>query len=120
MQALVLDHNRDDCAIAMGHLQRAGYETIAVASLQEAREALEESAFDLMLLEMALEDGNGLHLCAEFRERFGNDPIVIIVSHASTSIQRVLSFDLGADDFMDKPCDGEELLARIEARRRRR
>lgn len=120
MHALVLDGNSGDCAATMEYLRGAGYETIAAASLGEARDALERSTFDLMLLDLRLDDSTTLPLCAEIRERFGDEPIVIFLSSDGTPVQRILSLDLGADDVMGKPYDGQELLARINARRRRR
>jgi two-component system, OmpR family, phosphate regulon response regulator OmpR len=120
MHALVLDRDSGDCAATMDYLRGAGYETLAAASLGEARDALARSTFDLMLLDLRLDDSNSLPLCAEIRERFGDDPIVIFLSNDGTPAQRILSLDLGADDVMGKPYDGEELLARISARRRRR
>jgi DNA-binding response OmpR family regulator len=104
----------------MENVRRAGYTPFGAASLREAREALECSAFDLMLFDFTLEDGTSLPLCAEIRERFGENPIVIFLSGNGTPAQRILGLDLGADDVMGKPYDGQELLARIEARRRRR
>lgn len=120
MHALVLDGNSGDCAATIEYLRGAGYETFAAASLGEAREALERSTFDLLLIDLKLNDRNSLSLCAEIRERFGDEPIIIFLSSDGSPAQRTLGLDLGADDVMGKPYDGQELLARINARRRRR
>jgi two-component system OmpR family response regulator len=120
VQALIIDNNQDECARLVENLRRAGYETVAVATASQAREALASQPFDLLLLELKLPDGDGLQLCNEIRERLGDNMIIILVSHKKSAVSRVVGIELGADDFMDKPCDAEELLARIEARMRRR
>lgn len=120
VQALVLDSNQEDCAILMGHLRRAGHDTVAVASVRQAREALKSQQFDLLLLELKFPDGDGRQLCDEIRERLGEGMTIIFVSAENTPSMRVVGFQLGADDFVGKPCDEEELLARIDAHRRRR
>jgi DNA-binding response OmpR family regulator len=118
MQAMVLDGNLDDCAAAVEHLRRAGYMATSVASVQEARDLLARSSYDLLLIELSPTDRSGLLLCSEIRDRFGYEPIIIFVGSETTAAQRALGLDLGADDVMSKPCDGDELLARIAARRR--
>jgi DNA-binding response OmpR family regulator len=120
MQALVMDRNADDSAVELEHLRRAGYTAMAVSSVREARELITRSLYDLLLIDLSPDDGSGLLLCSEVRDRYGDNPVIIFVGSGSTSAERILGLDLGADDFMSKPYDGEELLARIAARRRRR
>ena len=120
MQALILDSNQDDCAILMEHLRREGYDAIAVGSVRQAREALMQDKFDLLLLELKLPDGDGRQLCDEIRERLGDGMTIIFVSTDNTTSRRTVGIQLGADDFIGKPCDGDELMARINAHRRRR
>ncbi len=120
MQALILDSDQDDCAILMEHLRRVGYEAIAVTSVRQAREALKRSQFDVFLLELKLPDGDGRQLCDEIRERLGDGMTIIFVSTENTPSSRIVGIQLGADDFIGKPCNGEELVARIDAHRRRR
>ena len=104
----------------MEHLRSAGYATIAVASVRQAREALQRQQFDLLLLELKLPDGDGRQLCDEIRERAGEGMTIIFVSRENTPTARVIGIQLGADDFVAKPCDAEELIARVDAHRRRR
>ncbi len=120
MRALVLDPSVDDCARFVDLLRRLGYETIGAASALEVREEVEQGNFELMVLDYTLPRGEGRRFCEEIRERFGDEPIVIFVSASTTADRRVAGIELGADDFMNKPCDGDELVARIEAHRRRR
>ena len=119
MKALILDSNAEECAGVIEHLRRAGYTSITVASVAQAREALEHQAFDVLLLEWALPDGDGAQLCNEIRERLGQGMLIMFMSSRDTPSRRVVALELGADDFLSKPCNPEELLARIEARLRR-
>ncbi len=120
VQALVLDHITEDCVALVNYLRAGGYESVAVASVRQAREALEQGSFDLFVLEMELPDGDGLQLCNEIRERLGDGLMIMFVSSQNMPAQRVTAFQLGADDVLGKPCNGEELIARIDAHRRRR
>ena len=120
VQALIVDNNADDCAKVVEDLRRAGHEAMAVASMYEARQALADHPFDLLLLELKLPDGDGLQFCNELRERLGDGMVIIFVTNVNSPASRVVGIELGADDFMGKPCDAEELLARINVRMRRR
>lgn len=120
MYALILDDNPADRVALARDLHRGGYATMAVTTLQQARQALIGQLFDLLILEVALPDGNGLQLCSEIREQLGDNMVIIFVSTYDTPVCRVVGIQLGADDFLGKPCDAEELLARIDARQRRR
>ncbi len=116
---LVLDGDPDECAILMEHLHQHGYEPVGVGLVQQARRALETRHFDLLLLESILPDGSGLQYCNEIRDRLGPRPVIIFVSSDSRRSSRVAALELGADDYVVKPCDAEELLARIKAKLRR-
>ena len=120
VQALIVDNNADDCAKVVEDLRRVGYETVVAASVREARQALTDHPFDLLLLELKLPDGDGLQFCNELRERLGDGMVIIFVTNTKSPASRVVGIELGADDFMGKPCDAEELLARIDVRMRRR
>src|SRR5919199_814841 len=80
MKALILDSNAEDCADVIEHLRRVGYTSITVASVAQAREALEHQAFDVLLLEWALPDGDGAQLCNEIRDRLGQGMLIMFVS----------------------------------------
>lgn len=120
VQALIVDNNSADHAPLLEQLHRAGYTSVAVALLKQAWQAILSQSFDLFLLELELPDGNGLSLCHDIRERLGNGVVIIFVSAQATPAQRAVGIQLGADDFLSKPCHAEELLARIDAHRRRR
>ena len=113
MRALILDCERDDGLSMIVQLQRSGYETRWVASVPEAVAALHDEAVDLVVMEFKRPSGHIVKLCEDIRERFGHGPIIIFAGCDSTVAQRVACLQLGADDFMVKPVDTDELIARI-------
>jgi DNA-binding response OmpR family regulator len=98
-------------------LQRANYDVTAVATAAEARRVLSRDAVDLVLLDLNLPDNDGLDLDRAFARR--RDFGVIIVTARSDVIDRIIGLELGADDYLIKPFDPRELLARVRALLRR-
>ncbi len=89
-----------------------------VARVEEARLALAMDAFDAVVLDLMLPDGSGLDLLARLRE--GDDPVPVLVLTARDNVsERISGLDLGADDYMGKPFDLDELAARLRAIARR-
>lgn len=110
----------DDLLVA-GFLERglraAGYVTTVVADTASARALALSGAFDLVLLDLVLEDGDGFVVLRELRERRQSLPVLIMTAHPR---QRnvVECLDGGADDYLVKPVHFAELLARVRARLR--
>lgn len=93
-------------------LERYGYEVYPASRGKEALQVLEQQAFDLILLDLQLPDIGGLQICKEVRDRYPSLPIIIIsVVHEVESIVQALN--QGADDYVQKPFDMDEVLARI-------
>ncbi|TDR56510.1 winged helix family two component transcriptional regulator [Halomonas ventosae] len=93
--------------------------TVDIFSLaSEARAALRNDRFDLILLDLGLPDGDGLELLAELRERSDKTPVLILTARDSIE-DRVRGLDLGADDYLAKPFSIAELEARVRALLRR-
>lgn len=120
VRALVLDGDPTGDAAVVEHLRGAAYETITATSIQQAREVLRMHRLDLVVLDLNLPDGSGLAFCHELRERLGDRMIIIFLSANSTPRARAAGIELGADDFVAKPYDAEELLTRIKVRQRSR
>jgi two-component system phosphate regulon response regulator OmpR len=93
-------------------VQRAGTLTAARAALADAQ------AFDVLVLDIMLPDGNGLDLCREVRSQHPALPVLMLSARGDT-IDRVLGLEIGADDYMAKPFDAAELTARLRALLRR-
>ncbi|MEH6640491.1 response regulator [Vreelandella glaciei] len=88
------------------------------AHVRDARAALRNDHFDLMLLDLGLPDGNGLELLSELRERGDRTPVLILTARDGIE-DRVRGLDLGADDYLAKPFSLVELEARVRALLRR-
>jgi two-component system response regulator QseB len=118
MRILIVE---DDPAIGSGvaaSLAAAGYVADVCTTLARARAALGAEAFDLVLLDLGLPDGDGLDWLRELRKA-GRDLPVLITTARDTLPDRVGGLDEGADDYLVKPFEPEELLARIRAALRR-
>ena len=115
---LIVDDEPQIRVLLRATLCRAGY---AVIEASTAREALNAKAIDkpeLVLLDLGLPDRDGLELVQLLRA----DPrsAVIVISARDQTEQKVAALDLGADDYVTKPFDTEELLARVRASLRQR
>jgi two-component system OmpR family response regulator len=112
----------DDALLADGlarTLRRSGHTADCVTSAERALLALEHDAFDVVLLDLGLPGSDGFELLARLR-RGGNTVPVIVISARDALDDRVRGLDLGADDYLVKPFELEELEARVRALIRRR
>ena len=117
-KVLIVDDEPQIRVLLKATLGRAGY---AIAEASNAREALNAKAIDkpdLILLDLGLPDRDGLELIGALR----GEPrsALIVVSARDQTEQKVAALDLGADDYVTKPFDTEELLARVRASLRQR
>lgn len=109
---IVVDDDQDIRDLVVGQLRQEQYEVSAAGSLAELNAAMARQAFDLIVLDLNLPDGDGLALCRELRAR-GSDVQIIMVTARSSAIDRVLGLELGADDYLTKPFEPRELLVRV-------
>jgi len=115
---LVVDDEPHIRTLLRATLGRAGY---AIAEAANAREALSAKSIDkpdLILLDLGLPDRDGLELITALRAEPRS--ALIVVSARDQTEQKVAALDLGADDYVTKPFDTEELLARVRASLRQR
>lgn len=99
-------------------LQKSGYETETARSASEAKERMEHTAYDLLLLDVALPDGTGFEVCEGVRKA-GNRVPVIFLTAADDEMSIVRGLDGGGDDYVTKPFKLGELCSRIRALLRR-
>ena len=90
-----------------------------VSSCEDGRAALSAHAFDALVLDVMLPDGSGLDLLSDMRHRGDRTPVLLLTALDEVA-DRVRGLDAGADDYLGKPFDLEELGARIRALSRRR
>jgi DNA-binding response OmpR family regulator len=111
----------DDAPIARSLrtlLEGEGYAVRLAETLAEARRALQDAPPDAMLLDWRLPDGEGIDLLKEVRKT-SELPILLVTARADV-IDKVLGLEIGADDYVTKPLEPRELLARLKARLRTR
>jgi len=113
----VVDDEPDMVALLQDVLRRAGFEADGVGTGDEARRAMAERAYTLMLLDLRLKAEDGLVLAREMRR--GSAIPIIMISGSSDETDRVLLLELAADDFLIKPFSSRELIARVRAVLRR-
>lgn len=99
-------------------LESEGYEIVHFGDGQEAMSVLAKSTFDLILLDLMLPNKGGLDICRDLRNMGIQIPILMLTARRET-VDKVLGLKLGADDYLTKPFEMMELLARIEALLRR-
>lgn len=106
--------NKLICAV----LRHAGYETISVANGQSALEALESSHVDLVVTDIMMPVMDGLELVRSMRENGFDQPVLMLTARLEQQDKRA-GFIAGADDYLTKPADMQELVLRIKALLRR-
>lgn len=117
---LVVEDEPQVAASLRDLLEREGYVVHVATSIAEARAALASKVItiDVMLLDWRLPDGEGIDLLKELRKT--SDLPVLMVTARVEVIDRVLGLEIGADDYVTKPVEPRELLARLKARLRPR
>lgn len=118
-QLLLVDDDLRLRALLSTYLRREQFEVAVAGNAQQMNEALRERSVDLMVLDLTLPDGNGLEICRDLRGAGNTLPIVMLTAKGD-DIDRILGLEIGADDYLPKPCNPRELVARIRAVLRRR
>jgi two-component system OmpR family response regulator len=114
---LIVDDARDIREPLGQYLRRHGFRTGLAANAAEARAAVEGGAIDLVILDVMMPGEDGLSVCRWLVGRGG--PPVILLTAMSDDTDRIVGLELGADDYVVKPFNPRELLARIRAVLRR-
>lgn len=111
----------DEAGLVMTLRDRLEKEGCSVESARDAASGLTRAAgehFDLLLLDLMLPGGSGLDLCRDLRQRGLTTPIIMLTARGQLT-DKVVGLKLGADDYVTKPFEMAELLARVEAQLRR-
>jgi DNA-binding response OmpR family regulator len=115
---LLVDDDESLATLLGNRLRREGYDVRSCGDLAQAHELLANYEFDVILLDVMLPDGSGFDFCAALRDRNVQAPILMLTARGEVT-DRVTGLRMGADDYLPKPFDVAELLARVEALRRR-
>ncbi|MEC0166952.1 response regulator transcription factor [Paenibacillus graminis] len=116
-QILIIDDEWNMRNLLRIYLQKEGFATQEAATGQEALRMIGKQAFDLLLLDVMMPDTDGWHVCRAVREHT-QIPILMLTARSETK-DKVLGLGIGADDYLTKPFEPEELLARIHSLLRR-
>ena len=117
MRILLVDDDPDFTEMVGDYLSGKGQDVAIASDGLEMRQVLERESVEIVLLDLALPHEDGLLLTQYLREN--TDAGVIILSGAGTLVDRVVSLELGADDYLQKPFELRELLARVNSLHRR-
>jgi two-component system OmpR family response regulator len=109
---LVVEDDADLRDLIIGQLRREPYKVSAAESIAGVRAAMKQSAVRLIVLDLGLPDGDGVSFCRGLRAE-GYEGAIIMVTARDAPIDRVLGLELGADDYLTKPFEPRELLARV-------
>lgn len=117
LQLLVVDDDPDVRRVLHRYFSAQGFEVSTAASGAEMHDALAHQTTDLVLLDLGLPGEDGFELTRELRKRWNG--ALIIITGRGESVDRVVGLELGADDYVTKPFDLRELLARVRSVLRR-
>ena len=114
---LVVDDDVNICELLRLYLEKEGYTVSIVNDGESAVKSFGEIQPDLMLLDIMLPRLDGWQVCREIR-KFSDKPIIMLTAKGET-FDKVLGLELGADDYVVKPFDAKEVVARVKAVLRR-
>lgn len=109
---LVVDDDPDIRELIIAQLEREAFTVRAASCIAEVHAELAEQPADVVVLDLNLPDGDGLALCRELRAQGYADAIIMVTARDS-AVDRVLGLELGADDYLTKPFEPRELVARV-------
>ena len=117
---LLIDDDARLAAMVGDYLRNAGFEVDVAATLAAGRERLHDAAYDALLLDLMLPDGDGLEFTRTLRgdARTRRLPLLMLTARGEP-MDRIVGLELGADDYLGKPFEPRELLARVKALLRR-
>ena len=114
---LIIDDDQEICELVAKYLKKESFEIRTINKGAESAPACREFRPNMIITELGLPDVNGFQICRQVRAV--SDTPIIILSSRNETFDKVLSLELGADDYIVKPFDPKELIARVHAVLRR-
>ncbi len=116
MNILVIEDEPDIRRTLEYNIAREGFNVLTASSISEAEEAIKSYSINLVLLDLMLPDGSGLELCKKIKSNPKTEYVpVLILTAKDDEVDKVVGFELGADDYVTKPFSVRELILRIKA-----
>lgn len=116
---LVVDDDPEIRKLLARYIESQGFRVLLAASCRELRDKLATNAVDLIVLDVMLPDGSGLEVCRDLRAQRSSVPIILLTA-LKEDVDRIIGLEIGADDYLGKPFNPRELIARARAVLRRR
>ena len=117
VKVLIVDDDTNICELLRLYLEKEGYSTVIANDGEEAIEAFKNNSPDIILLDVMLPKLDGWQVCREIRKT-SQVPIIMLTAKGET-FDKVFGLELGADDYVTKPFESKEVVARIKAVMRR-
>jgi two-component system, OmpR family, alkaline phosphatase synthesis response regulator PhoP len=115
---LVVDDDPDILRVLKANLELYGFDPLLAGSWSEAQELLNTCLPELIILDLGLPDGDGMEICRQLKDVYPKVPIIMLTARDRVS-DKVMGLESGADDYIVKPFETLELMARIKACLRR-
>ncbi len=112
IRLLIVEDELASMELLYSYFDQQPYEVHKAHNCSQARELLTQKTIDIVLLDITLPDGDGLALTREIRSR--SNMGIILVTHRSDDIDRIVGLELGADDYVTKPYNIRELMVRVK------
>jgi two-component system phosphate regulon response regulator PhoB len=115
-KVLIIEDEPDIRKTLEYNLSREGYTVEGCGSIEEANTFLENPSYSIILLDLMLPDGSGLDLCKQIKSNpETNETPILILTAKDDEVDKVVGFELGADDYVTKPFSVRELILRVKA-----
>ncbi|NLC35469.1 MAG: response regulator [Alcaligenaceae bacterium] len=118
-KVLVVDDDPALLQLLADYLNRHQYDTLLAPNASDLEARIQRYSPDLIVLDRMMPDGDGAEACRRLRQQGEDIPIILLTAKDET-VDRIIGLEAGADDYLGKPFDPRELLARIEAVLRRK
>ena len=116
---LVVDDDPEIRKLLARYIESQGFRVLLAANCRELHDRLASHHVDLIVLDVMLPDGSGLEACRDLRAQRSNVPIILLTA-LKEDVDRIIGLEIGADDYLGKPFNPRELIARVRAVLRRR
>jgi two-component system phosphate regulon response regulator OmpR len=119
LKIIVVDDDLRLRALLERYLAEQGYQVRGVGNYEQMQRLMEREHFHLVVLDLMLPGEDGLSICRKLRQQ-NNDVPIIMLTAKGDEVDRIIGLEMGADDYLPKPFNPRELLARIRAVLRRK